>query len=162
MSERAERGQRWLERVLELMGVPAPVTATEPETELATEQSVWLEIAAADLAPTQVETLLGDRGHTIDALQYLANTLLNVGRDREEQQAFTLELAGYRQRRHAELSEMVEAAAAQVRDTGEEVEMQHLSAAERRLVHSLFQEVADLKTESRGSEPDRRLFVCQR
>lgn len=159
MSESLQRGQHWLERLLALMNVPAAVLATAPAEG---EEAIWLEIADANLSPIQVETLIGDRGRTIDAIQYLANTLLNVGQPPEEQQAFTVELAGYRRRRQAELAQLVEAAIAQVLATGEEVEMQHLSAAERRQVHTLLKERDDLKTESRGSEPDRRLFICQR
>ncbi|NJK99115.1 MAG: RNA-binding protein [Spirulinaceae cyanobacterium RM2_2_10] len=159
MDEQIARGKQWLEQVLNRMGLPVAVTATVPEPD--GDGAVWLEIAAAALTPTQIETLLGERGHNIDALQYLANTLLNLGCAPEEQQAFAVELAGYRRRRQAELTEMVEAAIAQVRTTGQEFEMQELSAAERRQVHGLFAEIVDLKTESRGSEPHRRLFICQ-
>ena len=158
MNEQGKRGQAWLERLLKSMGVAAPVVAREPDA----EGAVWLEIAAEALDPAQVDLLLGERGHTIDAIQYLANTLLNVGHGPEEQQAFTVELAGYRRRRQAELAELVTAAIAQVRATGAEVEMEHLSAAERRQVHNLLKDQEDLTTESRGAEPDRRLFICRR
>jgi spoIIIJ-associated protein len=91
----------------------------------------------------------------------LANTLLNLDRPPSLQRAYTIELDGYRRRRHQELQQLTEAAVARVRDGGEEFEMEPLSAAERRQVHVLLQtdEYADIETFSRGKEPHRRLVI---
>jgi spoIIIJ-associated protein len=68
-------------------------------------------------------------------------------------------LNGYRIKRFAEIRALAEAAAEQVRSSGQEVQIKSLSSAERRQVHTLFKEFSDLETFSRGKEPFRQLVV---
>jgi spoIIIJ-associated protein len=98
----------------------------------------------------------------LDAIQYLANSILNLGQGESQQAAYTIELDGYRARRQAELQALATNAAQRVRETGEEFEMKSLSSAERRQVHTFLKECDDLETMSRGQEPDRRLVVRRR
>ncbi|MEM8640942.1 MAG: R3H domain-containing nucleic acid-binding protein [Cyanobacteria bacterium P01_G01_bin.54] len=156
MNEVETRGKQWLEQLLALMQMPAPVEVVAvPEI----DESCWLKIAPEALTPEQQELLLGSDGKAIDAMQYLANALLNIDQDPEQRQPYTIDLADYRQQRQLVLNEAVEAAIAEVRSTGQEVEMPPLSSAERRQVHNLFKDYEDLTTESRGAEPNRRIFV---
>ena len=150
-----QRGQQWLAQFLKLASLPAEVSIESHEQ----WEDTWLTIDSASLTLEQIQALTGTDGAVLDALQYLANTTLNLGRAKEDQQAFTVELDGYRLRRRAELQALAEQAAQQVRDTGEAYEMAALSAAERRQVHTFFQSFADLETFSQGTEPDRRLVV---
>jgi spoIIIJ-associated protein len=154
---REQRGQQWLQELLNLAAIPATVTA-KPSPEF-WEDSCWLVIDEAGLTAEQVEAMMGSQGSVIDSLQYLANTVLNIGVDQQNQGAFTVDLAGYRERRHAELKAIAETAAAEARESGQEVELKSLSAAERRQVHTILKESTDLETYSRGQEPDRRLVV---
>ncbi|MBZ8180658.1 RNA-binding protein [Oscillatoria salina IIICB1] len=158
MMDRIEQGLLWLEELLALMNLPAKVKASE-RTGWGESTSGWLTIDETDLTPEQIAIAIGSQGETIDAMQYLANTLLNIGLEREEQKAFTIELDGYRLQREAELKARVEIVAQKVRETGKEAEISSLSAAERRQVHHFFKSVEDLSTYSRGQEPDRRLVV---
>ncbi|MGK7889500.1 MAG: protein jag [Leptolyngbyaceae cyanobacterium] len=153
----AARGQQWVERLLTLAGMPASVTADINKLE--TEGSCWLTVDATTLSPQQVNCFLEEQGKALDAIQYLANTVLNMSCEPGEQQAYTLELDGYRVRRQAELQQVADEAATHVRETGSEFEIKSLSSAERRQIHTLFQDLDDLETESRGREPDRRLVV---
>lgn len=148
-----ERGREWLEKLLELGGLKAKVTASWEV------DSCWLSIDSSLLTPEQSSILIGSGGEVLDAIQYLANSILNIGRLPEEQSAYTIELDGYRQRRQDELRSLAADVANQVRSSGTEVEMTSLSAAERRQVHTFLKESTDLETESRGEEPDRRLVV---
>jgi len=159
MDERqVQDGQKWLVELLQLSGLPTQVQAELNKAEL--EESCWLTLDADQiLTSEQVQTLTGAQGAALDALQYLANTTLNMGRGEGEQLAFTLELNGYRVQRQAELKELSDQAAQRVRETQEEYEMSALSAAERRLVHTYLKSFDDLDTYSRGREPDRRLVV---
>ncbi len=158
MDQQIQRGQEWLKTLLNLMGLPTEVHVKEkPDNQ--EEASVWLVIDETQLTPQQIEILLGQKGEGIDAIQYLTNTLVNLGLEHEEQQAFTVELNGYRLKRQAELLAWVEQVAEQVRQTGQEVEMKSLSSAERRQIHTFLQDTKDLASESRGQEPDRRLVV---
>ena len=147
-----ERGREWLEKLLQAMSVSVPVSA---------ENDV-LEIEASDLLDSEKEVLLGRNGATLDAMQYLANMLLNLHVSAEERFSYVVELDGYRRRRQAEIQQMVVTAVDQVRSTGEEHELPSLSAAERRHVHTLLatEDYVDLSTFSRGREPHRHLVVC--
>ncbi len=156
IDQQSQRGKEWLEKLLQLIGIPAGVKIAEVED----EQSDWLIIDETNLTPEQIEILIGQKkGEAIDAIQYLANTLLNIGIEPELQRSFTVELNGYRVRRQAQLRALAEKVARQVRQTGEKVEIKALSSAERRQVHTFLKDSEDLETESRGQEPDRRLVV---
>lgn len=150
-----QRGQEWLETFLKLAAFPATVTAEIRNT--SAEKSCWLTIDHTSLQPNQIEALLSNNGAVLDSIQYLASSVLNIGQD--EQIAYTIEINGYRAQRLAELTAIAEDAAARVRETGEEYEIKSLSSAERRQVHSILQDSADIETFSRGQEPDRRLVV---
>ncbi|MEA5534870.1 protein jag [Crocosphaera sp. XPORK-15E] len=162
MEQQEHHGKKWLETLLSLMGFPAEVTVAYRESEIGESDECWLIINDAQLTPEQISLLIGERGEGIDAIQYLANTLINLSVDDSQQQGFTIELNGYRLQRYEELKAWTQQVAQQVRQTGREVEMPSLSSAERRQVHTFLQEVADLETESRGQEPDRRLVVKPR
>ncbi|MGK7910303.1 MAG: protein jag [Synechococcus sp.] len=147
------RGKEWLETVLTMMSVTPVVNVLE---------DFELEIDSESLPPSEQEVLLGNSGATLDALQYLANTLLNLHQSDEEQHAFTIDLAGYRKRRTAELEGLIAAAIEHVRAGQGEYEIPSLSAAERRQVHTLLSadDYNDLETYSRGKEPHRCLVVA--
>ncbi|NES95491.1 MAG: RNA-binding protein [Desertifilum sp. SIO1I2] len=153
-----QRGQQWLEQLLQKVGLPAAVSpqiqTLNPELE-----SCWLTIDSQPLTPEQIQLLIGSEGAVLDSIQYLANTILNIGQPPEAQQAYTIELNGYRARRQAELQRLAVEVAEQVRATGVEFEMKSLSSAERRQVHTFLKVYEDIETESRGREPDRRLVV---
>lgn len=152
-------GSEWLAALLQLQGLSAQVSAEMIEDDCGA--SCWLTIDESQLSPQQVETLLGERGTVLDAIQYLANSILNFGKAPEEQQPYTVELAGHRAKRTAELKALAEEAAEKARASGEEFEMVALSSAERRQVHNFLKAYEGLETFSRGKEPDRRLVVRQ-
>lgn len=160
--QQIQRGKEWLEKLLTLMGFPAPVTIGQMEEQDSRHRSCWLIINEANFTPEQIHSLIGDKGENIDAMQYLASTVLNIGTDEEDQMSFTIELNGYRHRRQQELFQEAQRVAQEVRASGQEVEMLHLSSAERRQVHSFLKDCEDLETESRGLEPNRKLVVKPR
>lgn len=156
LNQNAHRGQEWLETFFRLSALPGTVSVEQPQYH---DDSCWLTIDASSLTAEQQSLLLGADGIILDSLQYLINTAMNVGVSREEQQAYTVELNGYRLKRQAELQSMAEQAVGQVRSTGREYEFPPLSSAERRQLHTLLKSYGDLETSSRGQEPDRRLVV---
>ena len=119
-------------------------------------------IDESQLPPEAIARLLGEKGEGIDAIQYLANTLINLKTESIEPQGFTVELNGYRGQRMEQLKSLTQEVAQKVRQTGQEMEMIDLSSAERRQVHSFFKDIEDLATESRGQEPHRRLIIKPR
>ncbi len=159
MEDRVERGRQWLEDIISLMGMKTSVSCEGFAKIVEDQDSCWLNIDSESLTTKQVEFLIGEKGRSIDAMQYLANILLNINRDVESQSSYMIEIENYRVNRHQELRELVDKAVESVRLTGEEQEIPGLSSAERKQVHSFFQDSSELATESRGQEPDRKLIV---
>jgi spoIIIJ-associated protein len=158
----AKAAEDWLKSVLSHCGLPISVSTDPPESALTRLNHFgghWLTLNSGDLSPEQVDVFLGEQAKVLDGFQYLVNATLNLGQDSASQAAYTVELAGYREERYLALAQMAEDVAAQVRQTGEEVEMSPLPPAERRLIHTLLSESPDLATFSRGQEPQRRLVV---
>jgi len=141
------------------MGLTAAVKTEGFETVTAESNSNWLNIDHSSFTSEQKQQLIGRKGESIDGIQYLANTILNLDRDAEQQNSFVIELDGYRVQRNQELATLTEDAIAQVKSTGQEVEIPGLSSAERKQIHSLLEEIEGLSSESRGHEPERKLVV---
>ncbi|NJM65504.1 MAG: RNA-binding protein [Acaryochloris sp. RU_4_1] len=159
-----QRGEEWLMRLLGHLGMTTQVLSDKPEivrTQFKDFGGFWLTINDQSLSQDQLDVLVGDQGQMLDAIQYLINSTLNLGKDRADRTAYTIELSGFRITRYGEVAELAAQAAQRVRQTGQDYEMPPLSSAERRLVHTLLFEEADLETFSRGQEPDRRLVVTQ-
>ncbi|MEL6500081.1 MAG: R3H domain-containing nucleic acid-binding protein [Cyanobacteria bacterium J06631_6] len=159
MENQLSSGQEWLEQLLSLMGVAAVVETEGFETVSADSDASWLSIGSNDLTEAQKQQLIGNKGESIDAIQYLANTILNLGADPEAQSSFVVELGGYRVSRNQELATLTQDAIAKVQSTGEAVEIPGLSSAERKQIHSLLEGIEGLRSESQGQEPNRQLVV---
>lgn len=160
-----QRGEEWLQQMLQLSGISTSVSSnleSTPSIGVDSHQpdSYWLTIDESNLMPEQIRILIGAGGSVLDAIQYLANSVLNVDQLEHEQTYYTVELNGYRVKRQAEINSLVKTAVQEVRFSGREVEIKSLSSAERRQVHSFLQGFPDLETFSRGKEPHRNLVVC--
>jgi spoIIIJ-associated protein len=102
--------------------------------------------------------LIGKRGQTIDALQLLAFQAAFRGvRDRKR---VVLDAAGYRERRREMLTARADRAAEQALERNVSVEMDPMSAQERRVVHEHLKERAGIETFSEGDEPRRCVVVA--
>jgi spoIIIJ-associated protein len=161
---RMQRGQQWLKTLLQLTGINTEIQAELEATAIGEGESTepdnyWLIIDEINMMPEQIQVLIGPGGVVLDAIQYLANSVLNLNQPPEEQASYTIELNGYRVKRQAEIRAIAQAAAMQARTTGKEVEIKSLSSAERRQIHTFLKEFGDLETFSRGKEPHRNLVV---
>lgn len=159
-----QRGEEWLQKLLQLSGISANVkgnlgAAPAIGADSQAPDNYWLTIDDTNLQPEQIQVLIGADGSVLDAMQYLANSVLNVHQPEQEHTFYTIELNGYRVRRQAEIAALVRTAVQEVRFSGREVEIQSLSSSERRQVHSFLKEFPDLQTFSRGKEPHRNLVV---
>jgi spoIIIJ-associated protein len=100
--------------------------------------------------------LIGRHGQTIDAIQYLCNAILarqGAG------VSVVVDAAGYRARREATLGLLATNAAEQAIRSGERVELEPMTAVERKIVHVSLQDFAGVETASEGSEPNRFVVV---
>lgn len=148
-----QQGQQWLEELLTLAGLPSTVNVKQEE------DSCWLILDEFSFTPEQIVMLTGLEGEVLDSLQYLTNTIVNLGREDEEKISYTVELNGYQLRRQMKLRAIADQAINRVRQTGVEVEIKSLSSVERRFIHNLLQGSQDIETYSRGQDPDRRLVI---
>jgi spoIIIJ-associated protein len=101
--------------------------------------------------------LIGKHGSTIDAIQHLALRVAYKGGAAERQ--VIVDAAGYRERRESALQRAADRAVSDALDFGRPVELEPMTSAERRLVHTYLRDRSDIQTHSEGDEPDRRLVV---
>jgi spoIIIJ-associated protein len=102
--------------------------------------------------------LIGKRGQTIDALQLLCYQA--AFRGMRERKRVVVDAAGYRQRRRETLQSRADRAAEQALGDNRVVEMDPMSAQERRVVHERLKERAGVETYSEGDEPHRCVVVA--
>ena len=126
MENQVQRGEDWLSKLLGLMAIPTNIITEEAEKIPVESDACWLIMESSRLEQSQIEVIIGDRGKSIDAIQYLANTILNLKAKEELQGSYTVEINGYRLKRYQELQGMAQQAAQQVRETGQELAMPDL------------------------------------
>lgn len=139
-----------LERTIAASGVAATVRIDESGDEL-----------VATLVGPDLGVLIGRHGQTIDALQYLANAIGHRAHG-DERRRVVVDAAGYRARRAATLETVARRAAEQASATGIRVELEPMTAVERRIVHELLKDDPEVETSSEGSEPNRFVVVIPR
>ncbi len=138
----------FLEELLKKMNVPAPVLAAE------TENGLRLCINAETMG-----LLIGRRGETLDAMQYLVSLVANKGRKDDGYMRVTLDTEGYRSRREETLKRLARKNAVHVRQTGRTVSMEPMNPYERRILHSALQGFTGVTTHSEGEEPNRHVVI---
>ena len=101
--------------------------------------------------------LIGRRGETLDALQYL--TSLQVNRGREEYTRVTLDTENYRAKREEALVRLASRMANRAEKTGRKVSLEPMNPYERRILHASLQDNPGVTTHSEGDEPYRHVVV---
>jgi len=102
--------------------------------------------------------LIGRHGQTIDAVQYLANAIVARAHG-DERKEVVVDAAGYRGRRQATLDSLAVRAAERVLASGEAEELEPMTAAERKIVHTRLKDFDGVQTTSEGVEPNRHVVV---
>ena len=103
--------------------------------------------------------LIGHRGETLDAMQYLTGLVINKNRKVDGYTRVTLNTEEYREKREETLKRLAKKVAAQVRATGRPRVLEPMNPYERRVLHSTLQNNPDVTTHSEGEEPNRRVVV---
>jgi len=147
-SEAASSAREFVERIASAIGASVTVTVTEHEG------TVTVTCTGADLG-----LLIGKHGQTIDAIQYLANAVV---RSEGGEHEVVVDAAGYRARRKATLASVAERSARLATATGNPVELDPMTAVERKIVHESLKEDPEVETRSEGSEPNRYVVVLPR
>lgn len=102
--------------------------------------------------------VIGRRGQTIDALQMLCYRI--AFRGLQDRKRVAVDAAGYRERRREVVEGQADRAAARALETGKEIELEPMSATERKLVHDHLKDRPGLETFSEGEEPERCVIVA--
>lgn len=145
-AEEIGAGATVVRELLERMGIEADVTLDDgPE-------QAGIEVQGGDLG-----VLIGRGGENLVALQQIVSAITSrrVGRTVH----IPVDVEGYRRRREDQLREVARRVASRVRATGHPVTLEPMLAYERRIVHLAAQDIAGVKTESVGIEPNRRVVV---
>lgn len=138
----------FLRELLTKMNNPAPVLAAD------TENGLRLCIDAETMG-----LLIGRRGETLDAMQYLVSLVANKNRKEEGYIRVTLDTEGYRSRREETLKRLARKNAMHVRQSGRSVSMEPMNPYERRILHSALQGFNGVTTHSEGEEPNRHVVI---
>ena len=141
------KAQTFLLDVTRLMGVNVTVNARRDE-----EGNVRVDMFGDTLG-----ILIGRRGETLDALQYL--TSLYVNRGQEGYTRVTLDTENYRAKREEALRRLANRMANRAVKTGRKVVMEPMNPYERRILHSALQQNDAVTTHSEGEEPNRHVVI---
>lgn len=136
-----------LERIAAGIGVDARIELDEDA------EGISAEFIGEDLG-----LLIGHHGQTIDAIQHLAYRI--AFRRCGQPLRIVIDAAGYRDRRALALRAAADQAAETAVHDGRPVELEAMSALERKVVHEHLKGRHDVETYSQGQEPDRRLVVA--
>ena len=136
----------FLKNVTEKMGVQVAIRVTEEADHL----------SVAMMGDT-LGILIGRRGDTLDALQYLVS--LQVNKNRDGYMHVSLDTENYRAKREEALTRLAQRMAARVRKTGRKVTLEPMNPYERRVLHSALQNNPYVTTHSEGEEPYRRVVI---
>jgi len=111
-----------------------------------------------DLIGPNMGLLIGYRGETLDALQYLVSLVVNKNHD-EEYKRVILDTENYRAKREETLKRLASKIAYKVRVSGRVLKLEPMNPYERRIIHSSLQNDTYVYTFSEGEEPYRRVVV---
>ena len=149
-SSDAARLREVVERIAYEIGVRCTVEIDETDEEIRV-------VCEGD----ELGMLIGRHGQTIDAIQYLANAIVFRGRY-DERKPLVVDAAGYRGRRQATLDALALRMAEQAAATGLRVELEPMTAVERKIVHEKLKDDPEVETASEGSEPNRFVVIFPR
>jgi len=145
-SEEAKKDSAFLSGLTERMGVPVEIALQESPEQLRMQMS-----------GEGMSLLIGRRGETLDALQYL--TSLNINRGREEYLRVSIDTENYRAKREEALRKLAVRMAGRAKKSGRRVALEPMNPYERRILHSALQDDPDVTTHSEGEEPYRRVII---
>jgi spoIIIJ-associated protein len=145
-SEAAAKTRALLGQITVSLGLPARIAIREDD------DSIVATVEGGDLG-----LLIGRHGQTIDSIQYLANAI--VWRGAEDRKRLVVDAAGYRARREETLERDALRAAERAVSGGAPVELEPMTAIERKVVHERLKDYPGVATSSAGAEPHRYVVV---
>jgi spoIIIJ-associated protein len=146
-SELAAEARALVTRIVDGIGVTGRVDVEE------SDELITVSCVGSDLG-----MLIGRHGQTIDAVQYLANAVM-WRRHPEDRKEVVVDAAGYRERRRVALEALALRSADRALSDHEAVELEPMTAVERKIVHLRLKDLDGVETTSEGTEPNRYVVV---
>jgi spoIIIJ-associated protein len=141
-----------ISKMLHLLNLEAQVSAHYGPTERDGRRNIHVDIRGNDLS-----VLIGRRSETLSAFQYVASLI--VGKETQQFVQLTVDVEGYRDRREKQLIQMAKRMADQVAKSGRRQTLEPMPSGERRIIHIALRDHPDVKTESTGEEPYRKVMI---
>ena len=146
-AETEAKAKEFLTQVTKLMGVDVSIDIKQDD-----EGNVRVDMQGDTLG-----ILIGRRGETLDALQYLPSLYINKGQ--EGYTRITLDTENYRAKREEALTRLANRMANRAVKTGRKVVLEPMNPYERRILHSALQLNDAVTTHSEGEEPNRHVVI---
>jgi spoIIIJ-associated protein len=141
-----------ISKMLHLLNLEAQVSANYGATERDGRRNINVDIRGNDLS-----VLIGRRSETLSAFQYVASLI--IGKEMQQFVQLTVDVEGFRDRREKQLIQMAKRMADQVSQSGRRQTLEPMPASERRIIHIALREHPDVKTESTGDDPYRKVTI---
>lgn len=136
----------FLKSITETMGLEVSVEAKE------NEEMIFVDIEGKDSG-----TIIGKRGQTLDAIQYLTSLVANKGDGKYIK--VVVDAENYRSKREKTLEQLANRLALKVKKSRKSVRLEPMNPYERKVIHSTLQNNPDVVTRSEGEEPYRRVII---
>lgn len=143
----AQEAAEYLKKILTQMGVP------DVEIEIKEEETG----AALTLSGEDIGFIIGHRGETLDALQYLSSLVAN--HVEESYYRITLDVGNYREKRKETLESLGKKMAMRAVKTGRNSSLEPMNPYERRIIHTAVQAVEGAKSWSEGEDLARHVVI---
>ncbi len=145
----------FLQELVERMGVRGEIVKQNAR-ENSDMGLINLEVVGENLG-----VLIGKRGNTLNAIQYLANVVYQRQFQLERGRVL-LDIENYRLKRKRTLEHLAKSLASKVKRTGQEVILEPMTPQERRIIHIVLKDSKDVVTYSQGDEPHRKIVIAPR
>ncbi|NLY29326.1 MAG: protein jag [Firmicutes bacterium] len=147
--EKAQATAEFLKGILDRMGIVTKVDYTWEDE----------DVLKLDIQGEELGLVIGRRGETLDALQYLVSLAMNRN---GEWVRIILDAEGYRARREETLRNLALRLGERVKRTGRRAVLDPMNAMERRIIHLALQDDSGVETHSEGVAPYRRVIIAPR
>ena len=147
-SETESTLKTFIETLLSKMNLELDVTVEEQE------EQFFVDITGKDAA-----LLIGKRGESLDAFQFLVNSIYNKGKKHEEYKKIIVDSNNYKLKREDTLKILAARMAAKAVRENRDVRLEPMTANERRIIHSALTDNSKVETESKGNEPNRYVVI---
>ncbi len=144
-----ERAKTFLEQTFGAMGLNVEIKTSFED-----------DVLSVEMIGDDMGMLIGKRGQTLDALQYLVSLVVNKGK--ASYVRVKLDTEDYRNRRKATLENLAKNIAFKVKKTHKPVYLEPMNPYERRIIHSALQNDPFVTTHSEGEEPNRKVVVTMK